>query len=157
AALEITVTEHDEHIAIVTIDNQPKRNAVSRAALIELGETWARLEAAPYRCLIVTGAGEKAVCSGADISGDLSCDVDTTARLLRGLQKYTVYRKPIVAAINGDAIGGGIELMLSTDIRAAAPHARFGLPEVKWGIYPFGGAALKLVQQVCYVHAMELI
>ena len=64
---------------------------------------------------------------------------------------------PIIAAVNGDCAGGGVELLLSTDIRAAAPEARFGLPEVKWGVYPFGGAALRLRQQIGHVHAMELI
>ena len=55
------------------------------------------------------------------------------------------------------ASGAGVELLLATDIRAAAPHARFGLPEVRWSIYPFGGAAIKLIQQIGYVHAMELL
>jgi enoyl-CoA hydratase len=73
------------------------------------------------------------------------------------LLKNRPYSKPIIAAVNGDCIGGGLELLLSTDIRAAAPHARFGLPEVRWSIYPFGGAAIKLIQQIGYVHAMELL
>ena len=55
------------------------------------------------------------------------------------LLKNDAYSKPIVAAVNGDCIGGGFELLLSTDIRAAVPEARFGLPEVKWAIYPLGG------------------
>ena len=73
------------------------------------------------------------------------------------LLKNDPYSKPIVAAVNGDCVGGGLELMLSTDIRAAAPEARFGLTEVKWSIYPFGGAAIKLVQQIGHVHAMDLL
>jgi len=62
-----------------------------------------------------------------------------------------------VAAVNGDCAGGGVELLLCTDVRAAAPHARFGLPEVRWSVYPFGGATIKLVQQIGYAHAMELL
>ena len=73
------------------------------------------------------------------------------------LLKTRPYTKPIVGAVNGDCVGGGLELLLSTDIRVAAPHARFGLPEVKWSIYPFGGATIKLVQQIGYVHAMDLL
>jgi enoyl-CoA hydratase/carnithine racemase len=73
------------------------------------------------------------------------------------LLKYQVYSKPIVAAVNGDCAGGGLELLLCTDVRAAALHARFGLPEVRWSIYPFGGATIKLVQQIGHVHAMELL
>jgi enoyl-CoA hydratase len=71
--------------------------------------------------------------------------------------KTSTYPKPIIAAVNGDCVAGGLELMLSSDIRAAAPNARFGLPEVKWSIYPFGGAAVKLIQQIGHVHAMELL
>ena len=155
--MSLRVEEHGRHIAIVTIDNQPRRNALDRAALTELGEIWARLEAAPYRCLILTGAGDKAFCSGADVAGDLSAGPELSAAIHRGLQKYGVYRKPIVAAVNGDCAAGGLELLLATDVRGAAPHARFGLPEVRWGIYPFGGATLRLRQQIGHVHAMELL
>jgi enoyl-CoA hydratase len=73
------------------------------------------------------------------------------------LLKNESYSKPIIAAVNGDCVGGGLELMLSTDIRAAVPTARFGLTEVKWSIYPFGGSTIKLVQQIGYVHAMDLL
>jgi enoyl-CoA hydratase len=71
--------------------------------------------------------------------------------------KDTPFSKPIVAAVNGDCIAGGVELLLSTDIRAAVPEARFGLPEVKWSIYPFGGATVKLARQIGHVHAMDLL
>src|SRR5205085_12023919 len=71
--------------------------------------------------------------------------------------KNTPFPKPIVAAVNGDCVGGGLELLLSTDVRAAAPEARFGLPEVRWSIYPFGGATVKLIHQIGYVHAMDLL
>src|SRR5205823_12180363 len=73
------------------------------------------------------------------------------------LLKLDEYSRRIVAAVNGDCAGGGVELLLCTDVRAAAPHARFGLPEVKWSVYPFGGATIKLVQQIGHVHAMELL
>src|SRR5947208_11938841 len=63
----------------------------------------------------------------------------------------------MVPALTGDCVAGGLELLLSTDVRAAAPNTRFGLPEVKWSVYPFGGATVKLVQQIGYVHAMELL
>src|SRR5207245_9003015 len=72
------------------------------------------------------------------------------------LLKHHPLSKPIIAAVNGDCVAGGLELLLSTDIRATVPHARFGLPEVHWSIYPFGGATVKLIHQIGYVHAMEL-
>ncbi|MCS5606595.1 MAG: enoyl-CoA hydratase-related protein, partial [Alphaproteobacteria bacterium] len=100
---------------------------------------------------------EQSFCAGADLTGDLSAGPELSKMIHQGLLKYGVYRKPIIAAVNGDCAGGGVELLLSTDIRAAAPEARFGLPEVRWGVYPFGGAALRLRQQIGHVHAMELI
>src|SRR2546430_10628727 len=91
------------------------------------------------------------------LSGDLAADPEPARMVNHALLKNRAYAKPIVAAVNGDCVAGGLELLLSTDVRAAAPHARFGLPEVRWSIYPFGGATVKLVQQVGYVHAMELL
>ncbi len=155
--MTLEVREHGPHIAIITMDNQAKRNALSRDDLRQLGEVWLRLQDAPYRCLILTGAGEKSFCAGADLSGDLSAGPELSEIIYKGLLKYGAYRKPVIAAVNGDCAGGGVELLLSTDIRAAAPEARFGLPEVRWGVYPFGGAALRLRQQIGHVHAMELL
>ena len=107
--------------------------------------------------MVLTGAGEKAFSSGADLGGDLSASPETARVVSRALLKDTPFSKPIVAAVNGDCVAGGVELLLSTDIRAAAPDARFGLPEVKWSIYPFGGATVKLAQQIGHVHAMDLL
>jgi enoyl-CoA hydratase/carnithine racemase len=152
------MSEPAPHVTMITIDNQAKRNAMSRADMALLGDTWDLLaEDENCRCIILTGAGEKAFCAGADIGGDLSASTDIAQLVNRALLKTTPYNKPIIAAVNGDCAGGGVELLLSTDIRIAAPHARFGLPEVKWSIYPFGGATVKLVQQIGYVHAMDLI
>ena len=155
--MTLDVKQHGPHIAIITIDNQAKRNALSRQDLKHLGELWLRLQAAPTRCLILTGAGEQAFCAGADLAGDLSAGPELSEMIHKGLLKYGAYRKPVIAAVNGDCAGGGVELLLSTDIRAAAGEARFGLPEVRFGVYPFGGAALRLRQQIGHVHAMELL
>jgi enoyl-CoA hydratase len=152
------VKEAARHVALIAIDNQAKRNALSRAAMGELAEAWEKLGASQdCRCIVITGAGDKAFCSGADIGGDLSAPEDTARLIDRALLKARPYPKPIVAAVNGDCAGGGVELLLSTDIRLASEHARFGLPEVKWSIYPFGGATVKLAQQIGYVHAMDLL
>jgi enoyl-CoA hydratase/carnithine racemase len=155
--MEIRLTRHGRHVAIVTIDNQPRLNAMTRQMMADLGRLWDELERDDCRCIVLTGAGERAFSAGADISGDLSAAPETARIVSHALLKTDVYAKPIVAAVNGDCIGGGVELLLSTDIRAAAPHARFGLPEVKWSIYPFGGATVKLIQQIGYVHAMDLL
>ncbi|MFT4561528.1 MAG: enoyl-CoA hydratase/carnithine racemase [Gammaproteobacteria bacterium] len=145
------------HVALITIDNLPKHNAMTREMMAELVSIWNELETSDCRAIVITGAGEKAFNAGADVSGDLSANEEMAAMINRSLLKTSSYPKPIIAAINGVCAGGGVELMLSSDIRIAAPHARFGLPEVKWGIYPFGGATAKLVNQIGYVHAMKLL
>ena len=145
------------HVALVRIENEARRNAMTRAMMAELAELWDGLEAGPCRAIVLTGTGERAFCSGADLSGDLSASPETAATVSRALLKTRRFRKPIVAAVNGDCVAGGIELLISTDIRGAAGTARFGLPEVRWGIYPFGGAATKLVRQIGYVHVMDMI
>ena len=155
--MEIQVESHGAHVMVVTIDNQPRLNAMSRAMMADLGRVWDELERGPCRCIVLTGAGPRAFCAGADISGDPSASEETARVVGHALLKQDAYAKPIVAAVNGDCVGGGVELLLSTDVRAAAPHARFGLPEVKWSIYPFGGATLKLPQQIGHVHAMDLL
>jgi enoyl-CoA hydratase/carnithine racemase len=155
--MELRVEDGSLHVVVITIDNQPRRNAMPRAMMAELASVWDRLEASPCRCVIITGAGDKAFCAGADISGDLSAREETAKVVSNALLKYRPFPKPIIAAVNGVCAGGGLELLLASDIRGAAAHARFGLPEVKWSIYPFGGATVKLIQQIGYVHAMELL
>src|SRR5262249_54586949 len=75
--MTIQVREHGAHVAVVTIDNQARRNAMTRAMLAELARLWETLERGPCRCIVLTGAGERAFSSGADVSGDLSADPDT--------------------------------------------------------------------------------
>ena len=155
--MPLEVRDLGGHITLITIDNQSKRNAMSRAMLAELAALWDRLDTSGVRCVVVTGAGEKGFCAGADIGGDLSADETAARTINRALLKTSTFSKPIIAAVNGDCAGGGVELLLATDIRGAAQHARFGLPEVRYAIYPFGGATVKLVQQIDYVHAMDLL
>jgi len=155
--MEIRLARHGRHVAIVTIDNQRRLNAMTRQMLGELGRLWDELEQDECRCIVLTGAGEHAFTAGADISGDLSAGPEIARMVNHALLKNEPYSKPIIAAVNGDCVGGGLELMLSTDIRVAAPTARFGLTEVKWSIYPFGGSTIKLIQQIGYVHAMDLL
>ncbi len=155
--MPLIVQDATPHIVRITLDNQSKRNAMSREMLADLANLWDRLAASDCRAIVITGAGEKGFCAGADIGGDLTASPEMAATINRALLKTSVFPKPIIAAVNGDCAGGGVELLLATDIRGAASHARFGLPEVRYAIYPFGGATVKLVQQIGYVHAMDLI
>src|SRR5215472_58446 len=117
--MEIRLDRRGPHIAIVTIDNQPRLNAMTRPMLTELGRLWDELERDPCRCIILTGAGTRAFTVGADISGDLAAGPEIARMVNHALLKTDAYAKPIVAAVNGDCVGGGLELMLATDIRAA--------------------------------------
>ncbi len=156
--MSITLTSNGPHIVLVTIDNPSKANAMSRDMLADLAEVWENLERdTTCRAVVLTGAGDRAFSAGADVSGDLSASEETAATINRALLKTRAFSKPIVAAVNGVCLGGGIELLLAADIRYAVSHSTFGLPEVKWGIYPFGGAAAKLATQIGYVHAMNLL
>src|ERR671923_1978930 len=155
--MEIRVTPHGPHVVVLTTENEPRLNAMTRAMMVDLGRLWDELERGPCRCIVLTGAGTRAFTAGADLSGDLSAPAEMARIVNHALLKLDEFSKPIVAAVNGDCAGGGVELLLATDVRAAASHARFGLPEVKWSVYPFGGATVKLVQQIGYVHAMELL
>lgn len=153
----IRLDEHGPHIAVVTLVNEARRNAMTRTMMAELARLWDELERSDHRCVVLTGAGGRGFCAGADVSGDLSAAPEMAAMINRALLKTHVFPKPIVAAVNGDCVAGGVELLLSTDIRFAAPHARFGLPEVRLSIYPFGGATVKLIHQIGHVHAMRLL
>src|SRR5216110_2535795 len=111
--MEIRVETPRPHIALVTIANEPRRNAMNRAMLADLAALWDRLDGdAACRCVVLAGAGEKAFSAGADISGDLSAGADAARTINRALLKDTSFSKPIVAAVNGDCVGGGLELLL---------------------------------------------
>lgn len=155
--MPLLVTEPARDVTLITIDNQSKRNAMSRDMMRELAELWQRLDAGSCRCVVLTGAGDKAFCAGADIGGDLSASEEIAQMVNDALLKTRPFHTPIIAAVNGVCAGGGVELLLATDIRIAASHARFGLPEVCYGIYPFGGATVKLTRQIGHIHAMDLL
>ena len=124
--MTIQVQEQSRHVVLVTIDHQPRRNAMTRPMLAELARLWDSFERASYRCIILTGAGEQAFCAGADMSGDLSVDVETATVVNHALLKHHPFSKPIIAAVNGDCVGGGLDLLLATDIRATSPRPVLG-------------------------------
>ncbi|MGO9010755.1 MAG: enoyl-CoA hydratase-related protein [Bryobacteraceae bacterium] len=132
-------------IALVTINRPEKRNALSRAVVMELGAAFDRVaEDAAIRAAIVTGAGETAFVAGADI-GELAA-LSAVEMRQYALDGQRVFRrletagKPSVAAVNGFALGGGLELAMAATVRVASENARLGQPEVKLGLIPgFGG------------------
>lgn len=145
-------------IALVTISNPGCRNALGPDDFQGLASTWNQLALDDsLRCVVITGDGQTAFCAGARLGADFHAVPDIDDLVDRALLKTRVFPRPIVAAVNGHCVAGGFELMLASDIRVASADAKFGLPEVRWGIVPSGGAAMKLVEQIGHARAMRLL
>ncbi len=149
-------------IALVTINRPEKRNALSRAVVMELGAAFDRIaEDAAIRAAIVTGAGDKAFVAGADI-GELATlsAVEMRQYSLDGqrvLRRLETAGKPSVAAVNGVALGGGLELAMAATVRVASENARLGQPEVKLGLIPGFGGTQRLPRLVGRGRALEML
>lgn len=149
-------------IARITINRPDKLNALNATVIAELGDAVTRVETdAAVRAVILTGAGQKAFVAGADIT-ELAEQkpLDGKARSLLGQQVFRRLErcgKPVIAAVNGFALGGGCELAMACHIRLAAENAKFGQPEVKLGIGPGYGGTARLPRLVGRGRALELL
>jgi enoyl-CoA hydratase len=149
-------------VAFVTVNRPDKLNALNDQVMAELGDAAERITTAPeIRGAIITGAGPKAFIAGADI-GDLSRQgpFDGKARAMRGqgvLRRLETCGKPVIAAVNGYALGGGCELAMACHLRLASDTAKFGQPEVKLGIAPGYGGTQRLPRLVGKGIALHLI
>lgn len=152
-------TEKRGHITIVTIDRPERRNALDAEAQAELNAIFDAFEADDdQRVAIVTGAGDKAFCAGHDLSTPApECPDDMPRGGFGGLTARFAMRKPVIAAVNGFAVGGGFEMVLACDIVVAAPHARFALPEVRVGMMPLAGGILRLYRLAGHHRAMTML
>ena len=151
----------DGPLAVLTLDRPEALNALSFALLTEIGTRLEEVERSDARALIVTGAGPKAFCAGADI-GELTGRSLIAERAGARLGQATFERLaslaiPSIAAINGFAFGGGLELALAATFRIAAPNAKLGLPEIKLGLIPGYGGTQRLPRLVGEGRALELI
>src|SRR5579885_190985 len=160
------------HIAYITFNRPEVHNSFNPETLVRLSDAWEEVNRNDeIRVAIVSGAGEAAFSAGADLgrltplfTGARKPEDEWDQRLLANrrygdmalLRNYDV-DKPIVAAINGFCIAGGMELIQATDIRIAAEHASFGLQEVKWAIIPAAGSLARLQRQIPYCKAMEIL
>ena len=149
-------------VALVTVNRPQKLNALSREVVGELDDAFARVASDPaIRAAIVTGAGEKAFVAGADIN-ELAALSALEARAVRAA-RAGVFRlletcgKPSVAAVNGYALGGGMELAMACTVRFAAENAKLGQPEVKLGIIPGYGGTQRLPRLVGRGRALEML
>jgi methylglutaconyl-CoA hydratase len=150
------------NVAVWTIDRPDRMNSLSRATLLAFGKL-AREAAddASVRAIVITGAGDKAFCAGADLKerqGMTDDDVRAQVHLYRTeLGPLDHSAKPVIAALNGVAFGGGLELALVCDLRIAAPHALLALPETSLGIIPGAGGTQRLPRVVGEARAKEMI
>jgi len=164
--------EKNDGVLILTMDRPEVRNALSPEMLVRLAGAWREFrDDADTHVAILTGAGDEDFCAGGDLKltmplvtgarkptsewdhrllGDPSAFTDA---ILRGFELY----KPVIAAVNGNALGGGTEMTNACDLRVAAEHAVFGTPEARVGLLPGGGSISRLPRQIPYAKAMEML
>jgi enoyl-CoA hydratase len=161
----------DGHIATVTLNRPEARNAVNPEVAVRLADAWdAVRDDDNVRVAILTGTGT-VFCAGADlgrlvplIAGTRGVEDEWDEKLLArpDIFEYAFLRsfdpvKPVIAALNGHAIAGGMEMTQGTDIRVSVPAAKLGVQEVKWAIFPAGGSTVRLPHQLPHAKAMELL
>ena len=161
-AYETLLYEKRGGIAYVTVNRPEKLNALNRKVMEELGACFAEIrDDEDVRAVILTGAGEKAFVAGADINElALQTPVEGKETSLRGqrvLDSIENLGKPVIAAVNGYALGGGCELAMACTLRVASESARFGQPEVKLGIIPGYAGTQRLPRLVGKARAHEMI
>jgi enoyl-CoA hydratase len=149
-------------IAVITVNRPDKLNALNATVIAELDDVSGRVAGDPaVHAVIITGAGPKAFVAGADIAELATCDAEQAEALSRkGSAVFRAFErcpKPVVAAVNGFALGGGCELAMACHVRIAAEHAKFGQPEVKLGITPGYGGTVRLPRLVGRGRALELL
>lgn len=159
--MEFITYEVEGQIGIITINRPKALNALNSAVLDELDQTLDAVDQEAIRCLILTGAGEKSFVAGADI-GEMSTLTKAEGEAF-GKKGNDVFRKletfpiPVIAAVNGFALGGGCEISMSCDIRICSENAVFGQPEVGLGITPGFGGTQRLARIVGTGKAKEMI
>ena len=154
-------TERRGPVLVITLDRPEARNACNGAMSTAVGTALAEADADPeIRCVVLTGAGDRSFCAGADLKA-LAAGEDLFAEGhpewgLVGVISHPV-SVPVIAAVNGTALGGGLELVLSCDLAVAADTATFGLPEVRRGLIAGAGGAFRLAEFVPRRIAMEML
>ena len=149
-------------VAVLTLDRPDRMNAMSRKMVVELGRLGRALEGdESVRAVVLTGAGDQAFCAGADLKERKDMSADDVREMLRlyrtDLGWLDRFPRPVIAAINGVALGGGLELAMLCDLRVAAEHVVVGLPETTLGIIPGAGGTQLLPRIVGEARAKELI
>jgi len=166
---ETLIYDQQGPIVVLTMNRPQRMNTLTLDMIVRLADAWDAIEASDdVRCAIVTGAGD-AYCAGGDLAtgwmgGGAGEQTEHEARgvadpdlILKGLLVTRWLRKPLIAAVNGDCLGGGCEMLQSTDIRIAEEQARFGVPEATRGLIAAAGSTMRLKRQIPYAVAMEML
>jgi enoyl-CoA hydratase len=159
-AYETLLTEAHDGIGVITVNRPDVRNAMNRRVMEEMRAVLDRFrEDAGVGAVVFTGAGERAFVAGADIGElrDRTMLDGLAAKMQRLYDEIESLEKPTIAAVNGYAFGGGCELAMACDIRIAAQHARFGLPETSLSIIPAAGGTQRLARLIGKGRAVEMI
>jgi enoyl-CoA hydratase/carnithine racemase len=159
--------ERHGQVALITINRPEAMNALDFAANDELIEVWKRVrDDGETRAVVITGSGDRAFCAGADLKTYTMAYARRGAAEIRGvtdgpgfggITRNLDVMKPVIAAINGYCISGGLELALACDVRLASPNAQFGHQDVRWGFHPCDGGTQRLPWIVGLGRALELI
>src|SRR5439155_256097 len=159
-------------IATVTMNRPEVRNAINAEMLCRLADAWQDInDDASIRAVIFTGTGEQAFSAGADLDrlvrmmqGLRPAETDFDRRIIedyaiiyKGLLRNYEVVKPIIAAVKGYCVAGGMEMLQATDIRVVAEDARFAIAEVKHALFPMGGSTVRLARQIPFAKAMEIL
>lgn len=160
--MSIDLIKHTDGVAVITINRPEKLNAFDAEHYAQLSQAWAETrDDHQVRAIVITGAGDKSFSTGADLQTFFGnppplSDFWLTQKgmlLNRGLEIW----KPVIAAVNGYCLGGGMTLLLASDIRVAASHASFGLSEVKRGVIAANGGTQRIIEQLPRAIAMEVL
>ena len=160
---ENILVEQENGLSIITINRPTKLNALNKATILELHEAFKSQDAdSSVKVIVVTGTGEKAFVAGADISEFANFSVSEGENLAAKGQELLFdlvqnLSTPVIAAVNGFALGGGLELAMAAHFRIASDNAKMGLPEVSLGVIPGYGGTQRLPQLVGKGRAMEMI
>ncbi|MBP2077774.1 enoyl-CoA hydratase [Oceanobacillus polygoni] len=158
----ITINIHEDHVAVLTLNRPEAANALSKALLDELNEAVIEInQNKSIYCTVITGAGKKAFCAGADLKERKGMSEEEVMKAVRYIGETVTaieeMNMPVIAAINGAAYGGGLELALACDIRIAAQDVKLGLTETSLAIIPGAGGTQRLPRLVGLGHAKRLI
>ena len=159
AAEPPVLRERHGHVELVRINRERARNAIDGPTTRALGATFDELTEDPDVWVVVlTGTGERAFCAGMDLKAFASGDMGEILSAKGGFAGIAArkFPKPLIAAVNGAALAGGFEIVLSCDLVVAAEHAVFGIPEVKRGLAAAGGGLIRLAKRTPYAIALEL-